>query len=94
MKEPTDPLLHAPDELRAYSVYAEEPRATACDCNAVGNLKLAVTLNDDDVATLQNLGLLNGGHLMLNTVDNAVTGGQRLMPGARLNVEERKTHGV
>ncbi|EAW15265.1 uncharacterized protein ACLA_059290 [Aspergillus clavatus NRRL 1] len=84
-----------PPNSPLYSVYAKKPRATASDCNVLGSPKSAVTLNDDDVATLQGLGPANGGQLTPNTVDTAATGGQRLAPGARVsNLEERKTCGV
>jgi hypothetical protein len=58
---------------------------------------LSVTLNDDDVATLQDqdLGPAKCGQLTSNTVDTGATGGQRLVVGARVsNVEERKAPGV
>ncbi|RHZ48391.1 hypothetical protein CDV55_100904 [Aspergillus turcosus] len=88
-------LVHAPDDQRAYSVYAEKPRATASDCGVSENRKSAVTINDDATATPQNHGPASGGHLMPSTVDTAATDGQRLAPGVRVsNVKDRRSRGI
>ncbi|KAG2003878.1 hypothetical protein GB937_009371 [Aspergillus fischeri] len=89
LKEPTDLLIHAADDPRAYSVSAEKLRPTASDCRVSGNSKSSMTLNKD--MQDQDLGPAKCGQLTPNTVDTAATGGQRLVAGARVsNVEERK----
>jgi hypothetical protein len=96
LKEPTDTLVHVSDGPRAYSFSAEKSRPSASDSKVSGNPKLSVTLNDDDVATLQDqdLGPAKCGQLRSNTVDTGATGGQRLVVGARVSNVERKAHGV
>ncbi|GFG17794.1 hypothetical protein IFM61392_10224 [Aspergillus lentulus] len=94
-KESTDLLVPSTDDPSAYSIYAEEPRDTAGDCKVSGKPKLPVTDDDIDVASLPNVGPLNDGQSTPNTVDIAVTNGERLVAGVRVSdVEERETCGV
>jgi hypothetical protein len=95
LKESTGLLVPSTDDPSAYSIYAEAPQDTAGDCKVSGSPKLSVTDNNVDVASLPNVGPLNDGQSTLNTVDIAVTNGERLVAGDRLsNVEKRETRGV
>jgi hypothetical protein len=95
LKESTDLLVPSTDDPSAYSIYEEETRDTAAHCKVSGKPKLAVTDNDIDGARLPNVGPLNNGQSTPNTVDIAVTNGERPVAGARVSdVEERETRGV
>jgi hypothetical protein len=95
LKESTDLLVPSTDDPSAYSIYKEEPRDTAGNGKVSGKRSLAVADNDVDVASLPNVGPLNDGQSTPNTVDIAVTNGERLVAGVRVSdVEERETRGV
>jgi hypothetical protein len=95
LKESTGLLVPSTDDPSAYSIYAEAPQDTAGNCKVSGKPKLAVTDNDVDVASLPNVGPLNDGQSTPNTVDIAVTNGERSVAGARVSdVEERETRGL
>jgi hypothetical protein len=96
LKESTDLLVPSTDDPSAYSIYEGEPRDTAGNCKVSGIPKLAVTDNDVDVASLPNDGPLNDvGQSTPNTVDIAVTNGERPVAGARVSdVDKRETRGV
>jgi hypothetical protein len=96
LKESTSLLIPSTDDPSAYSIYADEPQDTAGNCKVSGILKLAVTDNDVNVASLLNVGPLNDvGQSMLNTVNIAVVNGEWLVAGAQVSdVDKRETYRV